>query len=189
MLHIPAELGVSFALMAFTTFVYDTLDVCTRLGRYILQELVGRHDKVTGWIATGLTAAVPLFFLLLPPTRDAAGHPIPAWKIYWNLFGASNQLLAALALIGVTVWLWRTRGAWWVWLVTGVPAALMYVMSTWALVAIIQKKLADGATYDPVPWVGIVLIGLAILMLAEAAWAIAGNGRRAAEPEVLATVE
>ena len=37
--------GMSFALMAFTTFVYDTLDVCTRLGRYILQELTGRHDR------------------------------------------------------------------------------------------------------------------------------------------------
>ncbi len=125
----------------------------------------------------------------MPPTVDAAGKAIPAWKIYWNLFGASNQLLAALALIGVTVWLWRTRRAWWVWLVTGVPAALMYVMSTWALVSIIQAKFAKGMTYDPVPWVGIVLIGLAILMLAEAAWVIAGKGQQAHEPEVLAAVE
>ncbi len=33
--------GISFGLMAFTTFVYDTLDICTRLGRYIIQELTG----------------------------------------------------------------------------------------------------------------------------------------------------
>ncbi|HOX29033.1 MAG TPA: carbon starvation CstA family protein, partial [bacterium] len=32
---IPAGFGISFGLLAFTTFVYDTLDVCTRLGRYI----------------------------------------------------------------------------------------------------------------------------------------------------------
>ncbi|MFM8291280.1 MAG: carbon starvation protein A, partial [Planctomycetia bacterium] len=38
-LGIPTAIGVSFALTAFTTFVYDTLDVCTRLGRYIVQEL------------------------------------------------------------------------------------------------------------------------------------------------------
>ena len=37
-LGIPAAFGVSFGLMAFTTFVYDTLDVCTRLGRYILRS-------------------------------------------------------------------------------------------------------------------------------------------------------
>ena len=188
-LYIEKTFGVPFALMAFTTFVYDTLDVCTRLGRYILQELFGRRDRASGWVATGLTAAVPLVFLLLPPTVDAAGRAIPAWKIYWNLFGASNQLLAALALIGVTVWLWQTRRAWWVWLVTGVPAALMYTMSTWALVSIIQSKFAAGATYDPVPWVGIVLIGLAILMLAEAAWVIAGPKQKAAGGEALAAVD
>ncbi len=45
-LGIPVAFGVAFGLMAFTTFVYDTLDVCTRLGRYILQELTGRHDRL-----------------------------------------------------------------------------------------------------------------------------------------------
>ncbi len=173
-LGIPVAFGVSFALMAFTTFVYDTLDVCTRLGRYILQELTGRHDRLGRWGATAATAAVPLYFLLQPPALGPDGKPLPAWKIFWNLFGASNQLLAALTLIGVTVWLWQTRRAWWVWLVTGLPAALMYVMSTWALIGIIQQKFADGLTYDPVPWVAVVLIGLAALMLAEAAWVIVG---------------
>ncbi len=56
----------------------------------------------------------------------------------------------------------------------------MYMMSTWALVSIIKQKFADGMTYDPVPWVAVVLIGLAILMLAEAAWVIAGPKRRLA---------
>ena len=144
MLGIPVAFGVSFALMAFTTFVYDTLDVCTRLGRYILQELTGRHDRLGRWGATAATAAVPLYFLLQPPRSTALGKAMPAWKIFWNLFGASNQLLAALTLIGVTVWLWQTRRAWWVWLVTGLPAALMYVMSTWALVSMIRKHFKDG---------------------------------------------
>ena len=58
---------------------------------------------------------------------------MPVWQIFWNLFGASNQLLAALTLLGVTVWLWRHARAWWVWLVTGLPTVCMYVMSTWAL--------------------------------------------------------
>jgi carbon starvation protein len=161
--------GIAFALMAFTTFVYDTLDVCTRLGRYILQELTGWHGQFGRWFATGLTAGVPLFFLLRHPS-DAA---VPVWRIFWNLFGASNQLLAALTLLGVTIWLWRTRHAWWVWLVTGVPTVFMYVMSTWALVAMTLPKFRgpDGGfatPRDPVPWIGLVLIALAALMLAEA---------------------
>jgi carbon starvation protein len=179
-LGIPVAFGVAFGLMAFTTFVYDTLDICTRLGRYILQELTGRHDRLGRWGATALTAVVPLFFLMQPPMLDATGKAIPAWKVFWNLFGASNQLLAALTLLGVTIWLWQTRRAWWVWLVTGLPAALMYVMSTWALISIIQQKFADGLTYDPVPWVAVVLIGLAILMLLEAAWVIVGPKRHLA---------
>jgi carbon starvation protein len=48
-LGVPATIGVSFALMAFTTFVYDTLDVCTRLGRYIVQELTGITGRAGGW--------------------------------------------------------------------------------------------------------------------------------------------
>jgi carbon starvation protein len=168
--RIDRSFGIAFALMAFTTFVYDTLDVCTRLGRYIIQELTGWHGSFGRWFATGLTAGVPLFFLLRHPANAAE----PVWRIFWNLFGASNQLLAALTLLGVTIWLWRTRGAWWVWLVTGVPTVFMYVMSTWALVTMTLPKFWTatggwaGWPTDPVPYIGLVLIVLAALMLAEA---------------------
>ncbi|MCS6858939.1 MAG: hypothetical protein NZT92_01305 [Abditibacteriales bacterium] len=168
---IPAAFGISFGLMAFTTFVYDTLDVCTRLGRYILQELFGWRDVKGRWLATAITAGVPLLFVMRT-TLDPTGKVIPAWKIFWSLFGASNQLLAALTLLGVTVWLVRTRKAPWVWLVTGVPTVWMYVMSTWALIVTIKKAFVTGEgfhfTTDPVPWVALVLVGLALLMLVEA---------------------
>ena len=128
-MHVDPGFAIAFALMAFTTFVYDTLDVCTRLGRFIIQELTGQQNWFGRWLGTGLTAGVPLFFLL--------GHPVtasaPVWRIFWDLFGASNQLLAALTLLGVTVWLWKTRRAMWVWPVVGLPAVWMYAMSTWAL--------------------------------------------------------
>ena len=170
-LGVPATVGVSFALMAFTTFVYDTLDVCTRLGKYIVQELTGLGGSVGGWLGTSLTAGVPLVFLLRPSV-DAQGNAVPVWKTFWSLFGASNQLLAALTLLGVTVWLWRTRRETWVWLVTGVPTAFMYVMSTWALAAMTLPKFRGASGFvlpaDPVPWAGIVLLGLAAVMLGEA---------------------
>ncbi|MGI9177496.1 MAG: carbon starvation CstA family protein [Pirellulales bacterium] len=184
-LGVPATIGVSVALMACTTYVYDTLDVCTRLGRYIVQELTGLQGRVGGWLGTGLTAGVPLIFLLRP-NLDANGNAVPAWKLFWNLFGASNQLLAALTLLGVTVWLWRTRRETWVWLVTGLPTAFMYAMSTWALFSMTLPRFrADGGWVlpaDPVPWAGVVLLALAAVMLVEAIRALVGQkpppGRR-----------
>ena len=187
-LHISPQLGVAFALMAFTTFIYDTLDVCTRLGRYIIQELTGWHNAFGRWLGTALTAGAPLFFLLQPGI-DADGKVLPPiWRSFWNLFGASNQLLAALTLLGVTVWLWRTRGEMWVWFVTGIPTVLMYVMSTWALVSMTWPKFIDStgtfaAPREVVPWVGVVLLALAVLMLVEAIGVLFGNRPSASPPQ------
>lgn len=186
-LGINPTLGVSFALMAFTTFIYDTLDVCTRLGRYIIQELTGLHNRFGRWLGTALTAGAPLFFLLQPGV-DANGKALPPiWQAFWNLFGASNQLLAALTLLGVTVWLWKTRRERWVWFVTGIPTVVMYVMSTWALISMTWPKFFDTAGVfapprDVVPWVGVVLLGLAGLMLVEAIAVLTG-GRSSTPPE------
>ncbi len=165
------SLGVAFALMAFNTFVYDTLDVCTRLGRFIFQELTGWKSTGGRWFGTLLTAGVPIFFVMRQ-TLDAKGNVIPVWKTFWSLFGASNQLLAALTLLGVTVWLWRTRREAWVLVVTGIPAVFMYAMSAWALSSIIQSKFAKGINADPVAWIAVVLVVLAALMLVEGILAI-----------------
>jgi carbon starvation protein len=192
--NLPKGIGMSFALMAFATFVYDTLDVCTRLGRFIIQELTGWHNWFGRLLGTGLTAGVPIYFLLVAPnvviTNGIAAPPKPVWLTFWNLFGASNQLLAALTLLGITVWLWRTRQAWWVWIVTGLPTVWMYVMSTWALgtMTLDGFRGPDGqwiVPTEPVPWVGVVLIGLAALMLIEAIRILSSLGTppAASQPE------
>ena len=77
LIGIPATIGTSFGLMAFTTFVYDTLDVCTRLGRYIIEELTGFKGLRGAVLGTGLTTLVPLIFIFQKIT-DANGNPIPA---------------------------------------------------------------------------------------------------------------
>jgi carbon starvation protein len=172
LIKVPAAFGISFGLLAFTTFVYDTLDVSTRLGRYILQELLGWQGRAGRWVATALTAGVPVFFVT-QKSLDAKGDPIPAWKVFWGLFGASNQLLAALTLIGITVWLARTYRAWWVWFITGLPMVFMYTMSGWALVRFIRIGLfdAEGRLIKACPStttiIAMVLAALAALLLVE----------------------
>jgi carbon starvation protein len=173
---VPMTIAVSFALLAFTTFVYDTLDVCTRLGRFIVQELTGMQGAAGRWIGTAITAVLPVLFLFTTPLGPN-GMPIAAWRIFWPLFGASNQLLAALALLGVTVWIWRTRRARWIWAVAGIPTLLMIVMSGWALGRFVVAgfRAPDGEWILPtssVPWVAAVLLLLAVAVVVEAVVAL-----------------
>lgn len=93
--------AITFGAMAFSTFVFDTLDVSTRLGRYLIQELTGMKGKAGAALGTGLTLAIP--GLILFTMQEGS------WSKFWTLFGASNQLLAALSLLSITLWLHEQR--------------------------------------------------------------------------------
>jgi len=186
LIGISPALGISIGLMAFTTFVYDTLDICTRLGRYIIEELTGLKGIVGKTLGSLLTSVVPLIFVLTT-VADAKGNPIPAWRVFWNTFGASNQLLAALALIGVTVWLLHSRRDSKVWLVSFFPAVWMFCMSNWALAIAIRDAwiLNKPGIHVAVPWASLVLIGLAVLLAAEtfvSIWGKPGTPKVALKP-------
>lgn len=120
---IDANFAVSFGLLAFSSFVFDTMDVCTRLGRYVLQELTGLQGMSGGAVATLITLAGPSIYLYLAP--------VGSFTTFWVIFGTSNQLLAALTLVGLSVWLWRTgRPVWFALL----PAMFMIASTGTALV-------------------------------------------------------
>lgn len=165
---VPFAAGVTFSKLAFATFIYDTLDVATRLGRYVLQEAFRVEGRKAAVLATAATIAIP-FVSVFTTWHDAAGKPVPLWKVFWPAFGASNQLLAAMTLVGVTVWLKREgKNAW----ITGLPAAFMTLVamsSLWVLAKPWLSRVASGQWgLDPVATTGVVLIGLAVAYLAEA---------------------
>jgi len=157
----------SFVLLAFATFIYDTLDVATRLGRYVFQELTGWKGRWGSVGATLATLALPALSVSWTIT-DASGKIVPAWRVFWTLFGTSNQLLAALTLTVITVWLKRTKGPW---LVSAIPAAFMVIMTLWSLVLMIQPWFAAFAggrpAIDWIAFIALVLFVLAVLVLAE----------------------
>jgi carbon starvation protein len=161
---VPFAAGVAFGKLAFATFIYDTLDVATRLGRYILQELFGLAGRFGSMVATALTLAVPLVCVFTKFT-NASGQPIALWKLFWPAFGASNQLLAALSLAGITVWMKKNNRPW---LVTGVPAIFMIAITFNSLFLIIRTSLHPGHWFDPVGTTGAVLVVLAGYILAQA---------------------
>ena len=89
--------AITFGAMAFSTFVFDTLDVSTRLGRYLVEELTGLTGKTGAILGTSLT--------ILPATLILMNTGPGMWAQFWTLFGAANQLLAALTLLVISVWL------------------------------------------------------------------------------------
>jgi carbon starvation protein len=160
--------GVVFGKLAFATFIYDTLDVSTRLGRYVLEDAFGLKGTKNAVLATLATVAIPLLTVFMTFT-DSAGKIVPLWKLFWPAFGATNQLLAAMTLTGVTLWLKKEGRMCWV---TGLPAAFMIVVTLSSLVLLIKPwaaMLAIGSLhFDPVGTTGFLLMLIALAYFAEA---------------------
>lgn len=166
-LGVSEVFAISLMLMAFTTFVYDTLDVCARLGRYIVQEVTGLNNAIGAWLGAAITSLAPLAFIF-QGSIDSHGNTVPVWRTFWPLFGASNQLLAALALAFVAVWLIKTSGRSRILIfsVVGLPSLLMFVMSIWSTVDTIRKSwLLEGTT--AIQAVSTLLLILCALILLE----------------------
>ena len=126
---IPQSLGVEFAMLAISTFLLTTLDTCTRLTRFLIEELFDWRNQWSRYLGT-LGALLLPALLVFQSFPGPDGSMEPVWKAIWPLFGATNQLLAAFALLTLVVFL-RVRGiaygfALW-------PAVLMIFMPMLAL--------------------------------------------------------
>jgi carbon starvation protein len=162
--------AVTFGAMAFSTFVFDTLDVATRLGRYLVQEFTGWKGLGGAAAGTLITIAPAAFFL-------AVGGP-GSFLRFWTLFGASNQLLAALTLLSIVVWLRREgRNSLFVLL----PLLFVATLTIWALLDLSLASLRTSQGLDVAlanalsAW---TLIALA-LFLGSRALSAARRGREA----------
>ncbi len=151
--------AATFGAMALSTFIFDTLDSATRLGRYILQELAGTRSRASAIIGTLITCAVPLLFLVVTKTG--------AYRVFWTLFGSSNQLLAALSLLAVTMWMRRMgRRTWY----TFYPMLAVMAVTLTSLVLQARElwRAAAGSTLWINALVSVLLIGLAAVLMVDA---------------------
>lgn len=146
--------AITFGAMAFSTFVFDTLDVCTRLGRYIVQELFNWHSRLGAAVGTLATIALPVYFLSVAQEG--------AWVKFWTLFGASNQLLAALTLLSITMWLYRARRRIWF---TLLPMAFVLTITLWSLVSLTFANFRASRGLDAQMFNGLSAVALVILAL------------------------
>jgi carbon starvation protein len=161
--------AITFGAMAFSTFVFDTLDVSLRLGRYIVQELFGLKGRIGAIIGTLATIFVPFVCVLIAPKGS--------WNEFWTLFGASNQLLAALALLSITAWLYQARQRI---AFTLLPMLFVLAITLWALTKLVvgNFQAADGFDIKFVNGLAsLTLIGLAIYLVITAFVKLRGEKR------------
>lgn len=154
------QFAITFGAMAFSTFVFDTLDVCTRLGRYIVQELFNFTSRLGALVGTLATVALPVYFISVGEEGS--------YLRFWTLFGASNQLLAALTLLSITLWLYRARRRI---AFTLLPLLFVLTITLWSLAKLVVGNLRAGNGLD-VPTINgltaAALIGLALYLAVTA---------------------
>ncbi len=146
--------AITFGAMAFSTFVFDTLDVTMRLGRYLVQELIGIPGHVGALIGTLVTVALP-FLLIFFATPGS-------YLEFWTLFGASNQLLAALTLLSITVWLYKARRRI---AFTLLPMLFVLAITLWALSSLVIGNFQASTGFDIKLVNGVTSLALIILAI------------------------
>ena len=128
-LGLPETLGITLMGVFIASFAGTTLDTSTRIQRYVISELATDLRMpffANRWMATSF-AVLTAAGLAFATGADGTG----AMKL-WPLFGSANQLLAALALLIVTLYLKRKGGT--KFFVTAVPCLIMLVITSWAII-------------------------------------------------------
>lgn len=149
--------GIYFGMLMLNAFVITTLDTATRLGRFILTEAAGSKFKLLSnrWAASIATVAAAA---LLASTGGV--------KTIWPVFGAANQLVAALALVVVSSYLIGVKKPR---LYTVLPAIFMLLTTIGALIfEMIGFFTMGSATGYLLGSVSVVLTALALYIAFEA---------------------
>jgi carbon starvation protein len=159
-LGIPKQFTLAIMAVFVASFAGTTLDTATRIQRYVIGELgssINLPALSNRWVGTAV-AVVTALILAFATGADGKG----ALKL-WPLFGAVNQTLAALALIIITLYL-KARGGL-KWMIAGLPAVFMSVMTIWA---VIMNQVKFGAAHNMLLQViNIVILVIAVWIAVE----------------------
>lgn len=146
--------GEFIAVLFLNAFILTTLDTATRINRYISEGLF----KIKNRYFSTLVVVVLSGFLALAKDK----YNTPLWKKIWPAFGASNQLVAALALFVVSCWLLSKNKPT---KITLIPAIFMLITTIAALIYQIVTYL-KGRDYLLLI-ISIILIFLSLAMTLE----------------------
>lgn len=162
---IPADIAATIIAVIVVSFAATTLDSSVRLMRYIIAEL-GAEYKVPSLqkanVATTVAVVTSAALVLLPKGPNGFGS---GGYVLWPLFGTSNQLLAAISLLLISVWLKRQGRNY---LVTIIPMVFLLVMTVWAMVQQVVFEWSGAGSTDA----NMLLFILGSIILIFAIWIV-----------------
>ena len=145
-LGLPEKTSESFMLLAVAAFLMTSVDSCTRLARFVWQELwstasAGGAANADGkpsavvrlncnmYFATAVVVAIGIYLLVFNPSMASN---------LWTMFASANQMLASLTLLTATLWLFKNKLNYWI---AALPMCFMIVTSGAAVLQLFVQNL------------------------------------------------
>ncbi len=178
-LGLPEKTSESFMLLAVAAFLMTSVDACTRLARFVWQELWSTASAAAApskeesakpqsmivrlnrnmYFATAVVVAIGVYLLVLNPSMA---------NNLWTMFASANQMLAALTLLTASLWLFKNKLKFWI---AALPMCFMVVTSGTAVFQLflqnLEKWMKKGFAEGGVTAIGsLTLFCLAIVLLA-----------------------
>jgi carbon starvation protein len=128
---IPADIAATIVSVIVVSFAATTLDSSVRLMRYIIAELGSEYNVqplTKTHVATTVAVVSSAALTLLPQGPNGFGS---GGYLLWPLFGTSNQLLAGISLLLISIWLKRQGRNY---LPTLLPMIFIIFMTLWAMI-------------------------------------------------------
>lgn len=174
-LGIPRELACAIVAVMIAGFAMTTIDTSTRLNRYVIQE-IGNAVKIKAitnkYTATVIAVGSAAVLAFLPGPQG----PGSGGLLLWPLFGATNQLLAGLALMVIVFYLrWKKKKIFF----AAIPLVLMLIMPVWAIGCQL-RGFVENQNFLLIAF-GVAIVALQLWMVVEAVLAWKSIPQRAAE--------
>jgi carbon starvation protein len=168
-IFLPEDIATTIVAIIVVSFAATTLDTSVRLMRYIISELGQEYNikpLTKMHVATGIAVTSSAALVLLPEGPQGFGS---GGYVLWPLFGTSNQLLAGITLLLVTLWLKRQGRNY---LLTLIPMIFLMIMTVWAMthqVFIEWSGIAEGEDMNLLLFLlGAIILVFALWILLEA---------------------
>lgn len=172
---ISEQFAATLLTVMAVLFAGTTMDAGVRLQRYIVQEWGAIYNipvLQNGYVATGLAVAACLMLAF-----GAGGASGEGGMLIWPLFGTTNQLLAGLTLMVISVMLVKLgRPARY----TLIPMVFITTAALGAALVQLMTLYRQGGIFYPLLWIDVIIVLLAILVMLEASSAFLRERRAAA---------